>query len=309
MKLLGGHSFEVITEDLAFPEGPVWIEDGSVIVVEVAGGRITRVLPDGRHELVADCGGGPGGAALGPDGALYVCNNGGMQAKFEAGRWKTMGEAGPGYHGGWIDRIDLTNGSIDRLYESADGIPLAGPNDIVFDSNGGFWFTDFGKPMGESIRKGAILYATPDGKSIHRVVTGPRFNGIALSPDETTLYGVITHESLVVEFDITTPGTLHPDSLPRGRTVAQFPARHVLDSMAVEAGGRLCVATTFAQPGIGVVDPITGGIGLVEIEDPSPTNICFGGHDMQDAWITLSGKGKLVKTRWQRPGLALANMC
>jgi gluconolactonase len=68
--------FEVLAEDLAFPEGPVVMPDGSVIVVEIRGGRLTRIWGDGRKEVVAETGGGPNGAAIGPDGALYVCNNG-----------------------------------------------------------------------------------------------------------------------------------------------------------------------------------------------------------------------------------------
>jgi gluconolactonase len=44
---------------------------------------------------------------------------------------------------------------------------------------------------------------------------------------------------------------------------------------------------------------------FVPTDDIFTTNICFGGADMQDAWITLSGSGRLVKTRWNRPGLKL----
>src|SRR6185312_397685 len=146
MKIVNGAAVEIVASGLAFPEGPVWMEDGSVIVVEVAAGRITRILPSGQQEVIVECGGGPGGAAIGPDGSLYVCNNGGMVAQLEEGRWRTMGEAAPEYRGGWIDRVDLESGSTERLYEAVDGIPLAGPNDIVFDTHGGFWFSDFGKP-------------------------------------------------------------------------------------------------------------------------------------------------------------------
>ena len=68
--------FEVVAEHLAFPEGPVVMPDGSIIVVEIAAGRVTRVWGEGRKEVVAVTGGGPNGAALGPDGAIYVCNSG-----------------------------------------------------------------------------------------------------------------------------------------------------------------------------------------------------------------------------------------
>lgn len=66
-----------IANGLAFPEGPVWMPDGSVVLVEIAAGRVTRVLPDGSKRAIAEPGGGPNGAALGPDGLLYVTNNGG----------------------------------------------------------------------------------------------------------------------------------------------------------------------------------------------------------------------------------------
>ena len=68
-----------ITEDLLFPEGPIAMPDGSIILVEIARGTLTRVLPDGRKEIIAETGGGPNGAAIGPDGACYVCNNGGFE--------------------------------------------------------------------------------------------------------------------------------------------------------------------------------------------------------------------------------------
>ncbi|MFZ8368791.1 SMP-30/gluconolactonase/LRE family protein, partial [Staphylococcus aureus] len=67
-----------VTSDLAFPEGPIALADGSVIVVEIAGGRLTRVSPSGKKYTIAELGGGPNGAAIGPDGKCYVCNNGGF---------------------------------------------------------------------------------------------------------------------------------------------------------------------------------------------------------------------------------------
>ena len=67
-----------IASGLAFPEGPIALADGSVILVEIAGGRLTRISPTGKKQVVAELGGGPNGAAIGPDGKCYVCNNGGF---------------------------------------------------------------------------------------------------------------------------------------------------------------------------------------------------------------------------------------
>ena len=69
----------VLATDLEFPEGPVVMPDGSVVLVEIRGQRLTRVYPDGRKEIVAKIPGGPNGAALGPDGKVYICNNGGFE--------------------------------------------------------------------------------------------------------------------------------------------------------------------------------------------------------------------------------------
>src|SRR5258706_7897759 len=83
----------IVTEGLAFPEGPVAMPDGSVIVVEIKAGKLTRVAADGTKSTVADVGGGPNGLAVGADGAMYVANNGGFQ-------WTELGEMnlplGPG---------------------------------------------------------------------------------------------------------------------------------------------------------------------------------------------------------------------
>jgi gluconolactonase len=50
------------------------------------------------------------------------------------------------YSGGRIERIDIDTGAVEILYKSGDfGCSLRGPNDIVFDAHGGFWFTDHGK--------------------------------------------------------------------------------------------------------------------------------------------------------------------
>ena len=69
--------FVEVARDLRFPEGPVALSDGSVVLVEMMGRCITRIMPDGAKQTVAEIAGGPSGLARGPDGALYLCNNGG----------------------------------------------------------------------------------------------------------------------------------------------------------------------------------------------------------------------------------------
>lgn len=299
--------YQIITEGLEFPEGPVMMDDGSIIVVEIYAGRITRVQRDGRRETVAMPGGGPNGAAIGPDGALYVCNNGGFT-------WGRMGEllipggAAPDYETGRIERIDLSTGKVERLYAACDGHRLSGPNDIVFDAYGGFWFTDLGKHFAHHTDHGGLYYATPDGRHIRCAVHGPNMNGVSLSPDGKTIYTALSFIGDILAFDITAPGEVAPSPLAAlpGRVVARYPARVLLDSMAVLAGGRIAQATLIAQPGIGVADPATGAIEQFEFPDLLTTNIAFGGADMRDAAICLSTTGKLALCRWPEPGLRLA---
>src|SRR2546427_10960850 len=129
-----------VTSGLQFPEGPVALADGSVLVVEIKRGTLTRVAPDGRQTVVARTGGGPNGAAIGPDGGVYVCNNGGFEWH-ELGGLLVPGNQPRDYSGGRIQRVDLATGRVEDLYTACDGRALRGPNDIVFDASGGFLFT------------------------------------------------------------------------------------------------------------------------------------------------------------------------
>jgi gluconolactonase len=133
---------KTIATGLMFPEGPV---DGALLVVEIERQTVTRVSPDGTTSVVANLGGGPNGLAVGPDGALYICNNGEFLFT-TTDRWKRTRPGVPeGYAGGWIERLDLATGERRTLYESCGGHHLVGPNDLVFDAHGGFYFTDFGR--------------------------------------------------------------------------------------------------------------------------------------------------------------------
>src|SRR5215813_15462687 len=94
---------KILATGLGFPEGPVWMADGSVILGEIKGAKVTRVAPDGSKTEIGKAGGGPNGLATGPDGALYVCNNGGNE--YAQGGFLSTGPA-KDYRGGYIQRID-----------------------------------------------------------------------------------------------------------------------------------------------------------------------------------------------------------
>jgi len=296
--------FEVIAEGLQFPEGPIVMPDGSIVLVEIARGTLSRVW-NGRTEVIANLGGGPNGAAIGPDGAVYVCNNGGFEWR-EISGFLVPVRAAADYTTGRIERVDLATGRFERIYEKFDGERLGGPNDIVFDRTGGFWFTDIGKSFLRQRDHSCLFYARPDGSHLHRAVhPAVSFNGVGLSPDESVVYCNDTETQKLWAFDIAEPGKLEPPLAfgQRGRVVCTLPGHQLLDSLAVEANGNVCSATLL-NGGITTFAP-DGSFEHLALPDPLTTNICFGGADMRDAYITLSGTGKLVKVRWPRPGLKL----
>jgi gluconolactonase len=298
--------FSTVAEDLAFPEGPVVMDDGSVLVCEIAAGRVSRIAPDGRRTTVAEPGGGPNGAAIGPDGALYLCNNGGFTWA-EMDGLRIPGGAAADYETGRIERIDLSTGQVERLYEQVDGRRLSGPNDIVFDAHGNFWFTDLGKHFETATDHGGLYCARPDGSAIRCAVHGPNMNGIGLSPDGLTVYTALTYLRHILAFEVTGFGEVAPSPLEAipGRLVAHFPGRVLLDSMALLADGRIAQATLVERPAIATVDPGTGSIAYTDFPDLLTTNIAFGGKDMKTAFVCLSTTGKLVRCRWPDPGLRL----
>ncbi|MBK9178868.1 MAG: SMP-30/gluconolactonase/LRE family protein [Acidimicrobiales bacterium] len=299
----------VVTTGLRFPEGPIAMADGSVILVEMFGPRVTRVLPDGTKETVAEVPGGPNGAAIGPDGALYLCNNGGSFTPVDLGDLLLPGPFDPQrYLGGRIQRIDLASGVVTDLYTECHGRPLRAPNDLVFDSHGGFWFTDHGVRDDRTSDRTGIFYAQADGSGIREVIhptDGP--NGIGLSPDGATLYYAETHTGRVYRRSVVAPGEV-AGAMPLDTSIclAGLPGLALLDSLAVDGDGNVCVAT-LVSGGITVISPEGDIVDFVATGDLLTTNICFGGPDLRTAYITLSGTGQLVSTEWPRPGLRLAH--
>ena len=299
-----------LASGLQFPEGPVAMADGSVLLVEIARGTLSRVTPDGRVHVVADLGGGPNGAAIGPDGAVYVCNNGGFAWHREAdGLLRPVAQPGD-YSGGRIERVDLATGRFERLFDAVEGRPLCGPNDLVFDAHGGFYFTDLGKVREADMDRGGVYYARCDG-SPPRVVARPVMtpNGIALSPDGKTLYVAETEGARLWAWDISAPGEVRKDAWPSpngARMLAASPGGHYqrFDSMAVDADGGVCVATLI-HGGITTVSPDGARAVHVPMPDPYTTNLSFGGADLRTAYVTLSGTGRLAAADWAVPGLAL----
>ncbi|MCU1344153.1 MAG: hypothetical protein JWL70_419 [Acidimicrobiia bacterium] len=295
----------LVAEGLGFAEGPVALPDGTLLVVDLMGGSLLRIDGDGAVSEAAPLGGGPNGAALGPDGLIYVCNNGG--AGFADQRQST------------IQRVNLDTGSVEVLYGDCQGRPFRALNDLVFDATGGFWFTDYGAPLRRGYALGGVYYGSIDGRPVQEAVFPLHYpNGIGLSPDGTTLYWAETFTRSVLQRRVTAPGVLAPsngldtsvvfrgESIDSGTLLAGLPGLRMLDSLAVDSEGYVCVGT-LTDPGLTVISPDGQQVEHVRLPepfvDPFTTNICFGGPDLRTAYVTLAHTGRLISLRWPRPGL------
>lgn len=296
-----------IAGGLSFPEGPIALPDGTFLVVEMAAACLTHLDPGGRRIQAVPLGGGPNGAALGPDGCAYVCNNGGQNWRRDGALLIPTGQATE-YGGGRIERVDLQTGEVEVLVTCGPNGPLRGPNDLVFDRAGGLWFTDMGKTRPRDVDRGGLYYIPAGERQAHEAVF-PMMqpNGIGLSADERTLYVAETITSRLWAFDLVAPGMIAPGPGPAphgGRLVATLPDYRLPDSLAVDAAGNVCIATLMTS-GISVVAPDTGRVVHLDLPDAFTTNICFGGRDLRTAYVTLSSTGRLAAFDWDRAGLPL----
>ena len=287
----------VVAADLRFPEGPVAMPDGSLLFVEILGGTVSRLTPEGKVSAIASGLTGPNGLAMGPDGACYVCQNG--------GRPDAMG-------GGKVQRLDLATGEMRLLYDKCEGRRFDGPNDLVFDKSGGMWISDF--------IAGAIFWAKADGSEV-RLIDGnvPRSNGIALSPDGGTLY-IAQQPRKLLAYRITAPGRVaQAHGRADARLLSDLDGNFRYDSMKTGADGDVYVAAWWG--GILRLSPTGKLKATYAVPDWSITNLSFGGRDRRDLFLTgvpvpapapgapppsvMGLKGSLFKARAPAPGLRL----
>jgi gluconolactonase len=308
-KPISPYPIRQIASDLGFVEGPTVLPDGRILFTDIGAGCL-NVLDPGSGDIVqfADTGGGPNGIAIGPDGAYYLCNNGGLGFRRRADGYTVPISGSRGDHPipPCIQKV-TSDGAVSILYTECDGRPLIAPNDLVFDVHGGFYFTDSGRHSGRMADLGGLYYAKADG-SPAAPLTLP--NGCGLSPDGKRIYAAETATARLWAWDIASPGELAvaPDAfLPNGAVfIYNAPGYTRFDSLAVDSAGYICVATILGG-GISVITPEGKLDAFVPIPeyDPFPTNICFAGPDLGTAYVTAAGTGRIYEVDWPRAGLKL----
>jgi gluconolactonase len=275
---------KILVSGLQFPEGPVAMADGSIILVEIARETLSRITPDGRVEVIANIPGGPNGAALGPEGRMFCLQQ--RRVRLDQNAAPTALRCSERLRGGSIEVVDLNTGKVERMYSHCGEHALRGPNDLVFDAHGGFWFTDLGKRRPRDMDRGFVYWARADGSEIREVI-GPILtpNGVGLSPDGNTLYVAETETGRVWCWEITAPGEVRkrPWPSPHGGTLlAGLPGHVRLDSLAIAASGNVSRRSPSQLLRRGDHSRRLA-YQTPPVPDLSVTNICFGGPDMRTA--------------------------
>lgn len=269
---------KIIAEGLRFPEGPVWADAG-LYFTEIAAGRVSRWTPERGVERIADTGGGPNGATLGADGALYVTQNGGWVRRPE----NRVPAA--------IQRV-ASDGNVSVLATGISGLKLDAPNDLAFGPDGRLYFTDpRGEPDPVANRLAGRLFAYDllRGTGELLLETGPVYpNGVAFSVDGV-LYWSESFSRRVMRLGAN-----------GAELVIELPERHNPDGFCFGADGRLYVASTYAHcvsviEDARIVERYLCGDGMV-------TNCCFGGTDL---YVTESRRGTLWRFSVGATGLPL----
>lgn len=290
---------DIIADGLGFPEGPVVLDNCSILVCDIHGGVIRRVA-GGTCEIYADVGGGPNGLALGEGGAVFVANNGGNM------RWHREGDRlisdgfNPEHFDTRIERIDPVSGSVTRILDRVDGHTLQAIDDLVPDGSDGFWFTDLGRGGPRGRTYGGVYWCKADGSGAREVAyplpTGA--NGIGLSPDGRTLYATEYGAGRLWSWRIESPGRLARNGEGHGGTLLwQAPDAQLLDSLAVSPQGEIVIATQHSGV-FSVISPDGGLLATLKMPEHFPTNLCFDPRDPSVVYATLSTTGRLGRFIW-----------
>jgi len=194
-KLAGGFTF--IEGPLWRPSQALWFSDvvGNVVRQWTPDGKVTEILRPGGYDgtsLPAGGFNGPNGMTADKDGAVLLCQHGNRR----------------------IARIDKDL-KVSTLVDQFEGKKLNSPNDLVFRSDGSLFFTDppYGLPKGDEDPAKELpfngVYRLANGKLQAIVKDLTRPNGIALSPDEKTLYVANSDEKHKVwmRYDLAADGT------------------------------------------------------------------------------------------------------
>jgi gluconolactonase len=258
--IAAGAQPELVQEGFVFTEGPVGTADGGLFFSDIRANKIYHLDPSGKITTVRENTNSANGLAFNKSGELYAAEGDGKR----------------------ISRGNQT-GNATPVVEGIDGKPFAAPNDLIFDSRGGFYFTDPGPRPVEAGRHGTVYYVSPGAKQpvvVNNDITRP--NGLTLTRDGKTLIVDDTIGDTVFAFDV------QPDGMLRGKR--PFAKIHDVkpgeesgaDGLALDRDGRIYITT---GTGVQVFDRKGAYLGTIKVPR-QPANCAFSGPGKRTLYIT-----------------------
>ncbi len=260
--IAGGREWETVAEGFGFTEGPVWHRRGSLLFSDIPNGRIHR-WRDGEVSVYREPSGGSNGLTFDEQHRLVACHH-----ELRCVTRETAHEPLP-------------------IATHFEGKRLNSPNDVVVRSDGRIFFTDppYGineervalgiAPIKPELPFSGVYTVAPQGALALLIDDFDRPNGLALSPDERTLYVADTSRMHVRAFDVDREG-----ALTNGRVFAEMREDGRADGMKVDREGRVYVCARTVQ----VFAPDGKPLGVIDCPR-SPANCAWGG-DGRDFYIT-----------------------
>jgi len=270
---------------IAFTEGPAVDADGNVYFSDIWNNRIMKLATDGSQSVFRADSGRTNGNTFDQQGRLLSCEG---------------AEMGPGGRRRVV-RTDLLSGEVSVLTDRYQGVRYNSPNDVVVDGRGRIYFTDpcYGDRSSMEMEIEGVYRIDQDG-SVIRILQQPdiqRPNGIAISPDDRTLYLVDSNPNVggnrkIWSFDLSITG-----GVSNQRLVYDFSPSRGGDGMRLDVEGNLWIAaginrarregeSTEYPAGVYVISPAGSLLGCIPIPEDLVTNLAFGGHDKKTLYIT-----------------------
>jgi gluconolactonase len=271
---------------VCFLEGPAVDAAGNVFFSDIAGNRILKMDANGAVTTFRADSGRTNGNCFDAEGRLISCEG---------------GEQGPGRRR--IVRTDMKTGDVTVLTDRYEGKRYNSPNDCCVDARGRVWFTDprYGADRSDLEMDVEAVYRIDTAGKVTRVLTQKeidRPNGIAVAPDDRTLYVIDSHPKeggnrKIWAFDLAADG-----SLSRQRVVYDFGKGRGGDGMRIDLDGNLWVAAGINRPrgnpgesldvaaGVYVISPAGKLLGRVLIPEDLITNVAFGGPGRKTLYVT-----------------------
>lgn len=261
-----------LAEGLGWPEGPTIMPDGAVAFVETYRSHIAVWTQGAGVRQHAFTGGGPNAVVAGPDGSLFLTQNGGI-----VGPWRAEVQRPPS-----IQRVS-PGGRVEIVATAVGGRTLVAPNDLAFGPDGRLYFTDPAGPYDPATRSnvGFLHALNPDGTGETLAELAPTFpNGIAVEDDGS-----------VVWVESYTCAVRRRRSDGRIEDLCILPGGMIPDGFKIAANGDLYIAV-LAVGGCAVVAPDGIFKGLLPVGD-IPTNCAFAGSTL---YVTDAGRTKGLST-------------